>query len=138
MPLIRRETPLGRPAKGATPRGIAILWGAEIRSGSDCRAVFVDQAAESVRSLDVHGLGRRARSGVRPGLGWHEPEAAVRPVAVVVVDVDSEDALELATVDDQDPVEALAPDRADEALGVGVGEHGQLRLKGMVSSELFG
>jgi hypothetical protein len=37
-----------------------------------------------------------------------------------VVDVDTEDALELATVDDQDPVEALAPDRADEALGVGV------------------
>jgi hypothetical protein len=31
-------------------------------------------------------------------------------------DVDTKDALELATVDDQDPVEALAPDRADEAL----------------------
>ena len=44
----------------------------------------------------------------------------MRPVAVVVVDVDAKDALELAAVDDQDPVEALASDGADEALGVGV------------------
>jgi hypothetical protein len=41
-------------------------------------------------------------------------------VAVVVIDVDTEDAFELATVDDQDPVEAFASDGADEALGVGV------------------
>ena len=41
-------------------------------------------------------------------------------VAVVVVNVDAEDTLELAAVDDQDPVETLAADRADEALGVGV------------------
>jgi hypothetical protein len=35
--------------------------------------------------------------------------------------VNAEHALELAAVDDQDPVEALAPERADPALGVGVG-----------------
>jgi hypothetical protein len=41
-------------------------------------------------------------------------------VPVVMVDIDAKDALELVAVDDQDPVEGLAPDRADEALGVGV------------------
>src|SRR6266516_1229481 len=35
--------------------------------------------------------------------------------------VNAEHVLELAAVDDQDPVEALAPERADPALGVGVG-----------------
>src|SRR6266536_333737 len=38
--------------------------------------------------------------------------------------VDAEHALELAPVDDQDPVEALAPQRADPALGIGVGVWG--------------
>src|SRR6266487_988407 len=38
--------------------------------------------------------------------------------------VDAEHALELAPVDDQDPVEALAPQRADPALGIGVGDWG--------------
>ena len=47
-------------------------------------------------------------------------QAAVGAVAVVVVDVDAEDAFELAAVDDQDPAEAFASDGADEALGVGV------------------
>src|SRR5713101_3908539 len=44
----------------------------------------------------------------------------MRPMAVVVIDVDAEDALELPAADDQDPVEALTPQRADEALGVRV------------------
>jgi hypothetical protein len=35
--------------------------------------------------------------------------------------VDAEHLLELAPVDDQDPVEALARQRADPALGIGVG-----------------
>ena len=41
-------------------------------------------------------------------------------MAVVMIDVDAEDALELAAAGDQDPVQALAPHRADKALGVGV------------------
>jgi hypothetical protein len=44
----------------------------------------------------------------------------MRTMAVVVIDVDGEDALELAAAGDQDPVQALAPHRADKALGVGV------------------
>jgi len=41
----------------------------------------------------------------------------MRPVAVVVVDVDAEHLLELSPTDDQDPVEAVASYRADPALG---------------------
>src|SRR5512132_713212 len=41
----------------------------------------------------------------------------MRPVAVVVVDVDPKHVLELSLADDQDPVEAVAPDRPDPALG---------------------
>ncbi len=39
----------------------------------------------------------------------------MRPVSVVVVDVDAEDVLELSAVDDQDPVEAIAADSTDPA-----------------------
>jgi hypothetical protein len=38
-------------------------------------------------------------------------------VAVVMVDVDAEHLLELSPADDQDPVEAVAADGADPALG---------------------
>jgi hypothetical protein len=42
------------------------------------------------------------------------------PMRVVVVDVDAEDMLEVPPTPDEDPVEALAPDRPNAALGVGV------------------
>jgi hypothetical protein len=45
----------------------------------------------------------------------------VRPVDVVVIDVLSEHDLEPTPAEDQPPVETLAADRADEALGEGVG-----------------
>jgi hypothetical protein len=44
----------------------------------------------------------------------------MRTMAVVMIDVDAENALELAAAGDQDLVQALAPHRADKALGVGV------------------
>jgi hypothetical protein len=40
----------------------------------------------------------------------------MRPMAVVVVDVDAEQLLKLSPADDQDPVEAVAADGADPAL----------------------
>ena len=50
--------------------------------------------------------------------GWGlELERAVRPLGVVVVDIDAEDMLEVATVEDQQPVEALGTHRSDEAFG---------------------
>ena len=39
------------------------------------------------------------------------------PLAVVVVDVDAEDAFEVTAVEDQQPVETLGAHSADEALG---------------------
>ena len=41
----------------------------------------------------------------------------MRPMGVVVVDVDAEDALELPAAGDQEPVEAVPADRADPAFG---------------------
>jgi hypothetical protein len=44
----------------------------------------------------------------------------VRPVSVVVGGVEAEHVLEMAAVDDQNPVEALAAEGADPTLGIGV------------------
>src|SRR5215813_5748832 len=45
----------------------------------------------------------------------------MRSVRVVVIGKDAEHTLEMATVHDQEPVEAFAANGADEALGDGVG-----------------
>jgi hypothetical protein len=49
-----------------------------------------------------------------------ELERAVRPVLVVMLDVDAKDLFELATVEDQQPVETLSPGAAHPALDVRV------------------
>ena len=41
----------------------------------------------------------------------------MRPMAVVMVDVDAKHLLKLSPADDQDPVKAVAADGADPALG---------------------
>src|SRR6266511_1460312 len=46
-------------------------------------------------------------------------ERPVRPVLVVTPDVGDEHVLEVAAAEDQQPVEALAADAADPALGMG-------------------
>jgi hypothetical protein len=76
--------------------------------------VFVDESAEPVSTLGWAG----SRSGWR--VGWLQGEAAMGPLLVVVLEVADEDAAEMALVVDEDPVEALAADRADDAFGVGV------------------
>ncbi len=47
-------------------------------------------------------------------------ESAVRAFGVVVLDVDPQDMFEMSAADDQEPVEALVADRADESLREGV------------------
>jgi hypothetical protein len=81
----------------------------------------VDEPTESISAMDPQRIGGsgEAQSGSR--LGRHESQAAMRAMAVVVIDVGVQDALELATAGDQDPVEALVPDGADEAPGKCVG-----------------
>jgi hypothetical protein len=45
----------------------------------------------------------------------------VRSVLVVVLAVDAEHVFEVPSTEDQDPVEAVGADRANPALGVGIG-----------------
>jgi hypothetical protein len=77
--------------------------------------VLVDQTAKPLTPVDNEVIGRRRRRG-SPG-GRCLAEGTVRPVGVVVVDVDREDEVELAAVDDQDPVEELPAEAADPSLG---------------------
>jgi hypothetical protein len=51
-------------------------------------------------------------------------------MAVVAIDVLGEDGIELTSVEDQHPVETLAPDGADEPLGEGVCPQGSGRCAG--------
>ena len=62
----------------------------------------------------------------------------MRPLAVVVVDVDAEDAFEVAPIQDQQPVQALGAHGSDEALRDRVGERRQLRSISSLRSKLLG
>ena len=55
-----------------------------------------------------------------PRLRWLQPQRAVRPVLVVVLDVLAQDAFDVAAVEDQQPVQALGADGSDEPFGDGV------------------
>jgi hypothetical protein len=76
----------------------------------------VYESAEVLASLDL--VGRiRANEVLRTlGRGWSQAQPAMWPVAVVL-DVDAQDMLELFAARDQEPVEVLAADGADPALG---------------------
>jgi len=81
----------------------------------------VDQSAEPISTLDMDWSRRRDKAERWLIRIWRrEVERAVRPVAVVVVDEDAKHALEVSLVDDEEPVETLRADGADEALGDGV------------------
>jgi hypothetical protein len=51
------------------------------------------------------------------GCGWSQAERAMWPMRVVVLDVDAPDLFELFATGNQEPVEAVAADGADPALG---------------------
>jgi hypothetical protein len=81
------------------------VWiGAELTLATDDNA-----PAESIAAVDAERIGGsgEAQSGSR--LRRDESQATMRAMAVVVIEVGVQDALELATAGDQDPVEALAP-----------------------------
>jgi hypothetical protein len=80
----------------------------------------VDESAEAFAAPDLAGLIRADEVWAMPGCGWSQAERAMRPVGVVVLDVDTQDTLEVSAVCDQEPVEAVATNRADPALGVRV------------------
>ncbi len=56
---------------------------------SCCSGVFVDQPAESVAAVEL--VSRMSSDGAqtRPGYQCCQPERAMRPVGVVVVDIDA-------------------------------------------------
>src|SRR5207247_10676062 len=110
-------TPQSRKPESLRPRQLW-LWG-EGRHYS-CRVscggsvVLVDEAAEPVATADL-ALRRSLPSLVE--FGWSEFEGAVRPLAVVMVDVDAQHAFEVPAVEGQQPVETLGRHSADEAHG---------------------
>src|SRR5262245_64087983 len=79
--------------------------------------LFVDEAAEAV-AAPYAGTGGVGGVDVRRWwVWWDEIERAVWAVAVVVVDVDTEYALEVVPVRDQEPIETFGADGSHEALG---------------------
>jgi hypothetical protein len=79
----------------------------------------VDEAAEAVAAADLANGWCR---GLLRTLRWVEVERAVRPLRVVVLNEDAQDAdaLEVAAVEDQQPVKTFRADGSYEALGDGV------------------
>jgi hypothetical protein len=80
----------------------ASLKGANIRvAGSGgVSVVLVDESAEAVTATDF--AGSRCRRWLR-ALRRLEFERAMRPLRVVVIDEDTQDALQVAAVEDQQP-----------------------------------
>jgi hypothetical protein len=104
--------------------------GVQTRSCSS--AVLVEESAEQVAS--THGAPVILAADGRPGqrIWWLQPERPVGTVAVVMLDMDPEDLLQVAAADDQQPVQALGADRADPALRERVGPRRQLLVIGKV------
>ena len=107
-----RPSPEQADCRHENPPPAAGLWGAQSRSCS--LPVLVEQTAEEVAS--AHGasviLARNGQRGERVWGTMHE--CSVGTVAVVMLDVGAQDLLEVATADDQQPVEALGADGADQ------------------------
>src|ERR1035441_7657402 len=81
---------------------------------------WMSPPSRSRRRSVVAGGGRRGRLGWVAGLGRSGAERAVRPMPVVVVDELVPDMPWVSMVRDQDPIEALASDGAEESLSDGV------------------
>ena len=102
------ETPI---RARTTPRGSET----RIRS-RDGAVVLVDQPTEQIPPTNV---ARTDGDRVRRFGSWRgEAEGAMESPAVVVLDIRPERPIEMPSVEDERPVEALGPDRLDHALGV--------------------
>ena len=87
------------------------------RVSGGCSVVLVDEAAEPVATAD---LALKRSFTLLIEFGRPQFARAMRPLTVVVVDVNAQDALKLSSPCDQEPVEAVATDGADPAFGEGV------------------
>ena len=106
--------PLPRPSRGEGPA-----------------SVFVDEPADQIGAFD------RAGDGWWCLVGWGEAVGAVGAVGVVVLRVGAEDLFQVPRAVDQEPVEALAADRSDDALGVRVGDRSPHRVRITRTSSLL-
>ena len=71
----------------------------------------MDQAAEKVAAVRLNR--QNGRGDRRRPVGRDKSERTMGPMSVVVAQVDAKDTLEMAATDDQEMVEAIAPDGAD-------------------------
>lgn len=103
-PSVIRRFHFGRPGR------------TDIRSSRE--RVLVDQPAEAIAPSDP-GDGRwYSRHGhYVDAIRRREVQGAVRPMSVVMINEGPQDPLEVATVGDQQPIQALSPHGPDEALG---------------------
>ena len=113
-------------------RAIGLGWGVGGRAGDEFRslvglwrgmcsgggAVLVDQPAAGAAPLDR--LARSDRDDDARVVGGALVEAAVGPLAVVVVDELAEEDAELAFVPDEGAVQELVAEGPDPSFGVGV------------------
>ena len=89
--------------------------------GSCSSPILVEQATEQVSSMNA-AFSALIYDGQSGGWIWRlELQRPMRPVPVVVLDVESQDLLQVPATHDEQPVQALGPHRPDPALGVGVG-----------------
>jgi hypothetical protein len=84
-------------------------------------SALVHETTEEIASVDsgrpIHASERRPNGRIRR----QQPERPVRMVGVVMLHVDAQHLLKVATPKDQWPVQALSPHRPDPAFRVGVG-----------------
>jgi hypothetical protein len=79
----------------------------------------VEEPAEAITPADVEGFAAVGR-GPSPRKRWVLRQCSMRAVPVVVLDIGPQRPLKMAAVEDQQPVQALAPHAPKPALGEGV------------------
>ncbi len=103
--------------------------------------VLVQQTAKEVPPIDVCGRRGGEWCKLLPSLRRDQTEPSVWSLVVVMADVDSEHALQMCPIPDEEPVETLRPHRPDPAFGVGVGArrpHGRTEhLDGLGAEDLI-
>jgi hypothetical protein len=106
------------PTMASADAGYFSLWGVDIRPVSCGEAlVFVDESAEAIAAADFADRGIRLTAG-----NWRaQLERAMWAHRVVVLDVRAQDPFQVALAEDEQPVQAFAPNRPDPALGMGPG-----------------
>ena len=99
-----------------------------------CPAVLVDQAAEDLLTLepgsDIHGAADLSRRALL--------QALMRTMPVIVADVLGQDLAQMPLAEDQQVIQAFAPERAHEPLGICVAPHRQLHPIRMIGTGASG